>query len=169
MNYLYAQTWCFLSSLNLCMCVIGQNISFRYRWWRHQMEAFPALLAICAGNLPVPGEFPAQRPVTRSFDVFFYLRLNKWLSKQWWGWRFETPSHPLWRHCSDMIYSLFHYFILMNWCAVYRTCLFTETQWNTLGSTNYASISVDNGLWSVTKLVESGFHSRLEWTNETVW
>ena len=46
-------------------------------WWRHQMETFSALLAICAGNSPVPGEFPAQRPVTRSFDVFFDLRLNK--------------------------------------------------------------------------------------------
>ena len=41
------------------------------------METFFALLAICAGNSPVPGEFPAQRPVTRSFDVFFDLRLNK--------------------------------------------------------------------------------------------
>ena len=41
------------------------------------MESFSALLAICAGNSPVPGEFPTQRPVTRSFDVFFDLRLNK--------------------------------------------------------------------------------------------
>ena len=40
------------------------------------------LLAICAGNLPVPDEFPTQRPVTRSFGVFFDLRLNKLLSKQ---------------------------------------------------------------------------------------
>ena len=39
------------------------------------METFSALLAICAGNSPVPGEFPAQRPVTRSFDVFLDLRL----------------------------------------------------------------------------------------------
>ena len=50
-------------------------------WWRHRMETFSALLAICAGNSPVPGEFPTQRPVTRSFDVFFDLRLNKRLSK----------------------------------------------------------------------------------------
>ena len=35
------------------------------------------LLAICAGNLPVTGEFPAQRPVTPNFDVFFYLHLNE--------------------------------------------------------------------------------------------
>ena len=59
-------------------------------WWRHQMETFSAVLALCAGNSPVPGEFPTQRPVTRSFDVFFDLRLNKQLSKQWWGWWFET-------------------------------------------------------------------------------
>ena len=39
-------------------------------WWRHQMETFSALLALCAGNSPVTGEFPSQRPVTRSFDVF---------------------------------------------------------------------------------------------------
>ena len=52
------------------------------------------------GHLPVPGEFPSQRPVTRSFDVFFDLRPNKRLSKQWWGWWFETPSCPLWRQCN---------------------------------------------------------------------
>ena len=70
-------------------------------WWRHQMETFSALLAICAGNSPVPGESHAQRPVMRSFDVFFDLRLNKRLSKQSWGWWFETLSCPLWRHCND--------------------------------------------------------------------
>ena len=43
---------------------------------------------------------PTQMPVTRSFDVFFDLRLNKRLRKQWWGWWFETPSRPLWRHCN---------------------------------------------------------------------
>ena len=69
-------------------------------WWRHQMETFCALLAICAGISPVTCEFPAQRPVTQSFDVFIDLRLNKRLSKQWWGWWFETLSRPLWRHCN---------------------------------------------------------------------
>ena len=70
----------------------------RKAWWRHQMETFSALLAICAGNSPVSGEFSAQWPVTRSFDVFFDLCPNKRLSKQSWGWWFETPSGPLWRH-----------------------------------------------------------------------
>ena len=65
------------------------------------METFSVLLAPCAGNSPAPGEFPAQRPVTRSFDVFFDLRLNKRLSKQPWGWRFETPLCSLWRQCND--------------------------------------------------------------------
>ena len=73
-------------------------------WWRHQMETFSALLAICAGNSPVPGEFPSQRPVTRSFDVYFDLRPNERLSKQVWGWWFETPSSPLWRHRNDSYY-----------------------------------------------------------------
>ena len=74
-------------------------------WWRHQMETFSALLAICAGNSPAPGEFPAQRPVTRSFHVFFYLRSNNRLSKQWRGWWFEKQSSPLWRHRNDWMWS----------------------------------------------------------------
>ena len=69
-----------------------KHVIINNSWWRHQMEIFSALLAICAGNSPVSGEFPAQRPVTRSFDVFFDLRLNKRLSKQSWGWWFETLS-----------------------------------------------------------------------------
>ena len=73
-------------------------------WWRHQMETFSALLALCAGNSPVTDEFPLQRPVTRSFDVFFDLRLNKRLSKQSWGWWSETPASSLWRHCNVMFY-----------------------------------------------------------------
>ena len=67
-------------------------------WWRHQMETFSAWLALCAVNSPATGEFPAQRPVTWSFDVFFDLRLNKRLGKQMLCWWFETPSHSLWRH-----------------------------------------------------------------------
>ena len=42
-------------------------------------------------------------PVTRSFDVDFDLRVNKWLSKQSWGWWFETRSRPLWRHYNGYI------------------------------------------------------------------
>ena len=83
-----------------CLGYGGRDCPLYLLWprWRHQMETFSALLAICAGNSPVP----VQRPVTRSFDVFFDLRPNKRLSKQWWGWWFEAQSRPLWRHCSDV-------------------------------------------------------------------
>ena len=86
------------------ICCPRANFACRHyafiSWWRHQMEIFSALLALCVGNSPVTGEFPAQRSVTRSFDVFCDLRLNKRLSKQSWGWWLETPSRSLWRHCN---------------------------------------------------------------------
>ena len=66
------------------------------------METFSAILAFCAGNSPVTGEFLAQRPVTRSFGVFFDLRLNKCLSKQWRRW---------WRH-------LAHYDVIVMKCRI---------------------------------------------------
>ena len=53
------------------------------------------------GEFTGPGEFPAQRAVTRRFDVFFDLRLNQLLSKPSWDWWFETLSCPLWRHYND--------------------------------------------------------------------
>ena len=83
-------------------------------WWRHQMEIFSALLTICAGNSPVPGEFPAQKSVMWLFDVLFYLGLNKRLSKPSWRWWFETLSHPLWRHHN------FNFMITMSWHNYYK-------------------------------------------------
>ena len=69
--------------VHLSGVVGGYNFIFTYNsLWRHPMEPFSALLAICAGNSPVTGEFPAQRPVTRSFDASFDLRLNKRLIQQ---------------------------------------------------------------------------------------
>ena len=80
----------------VCLLLISLGLPY-WPWWRYQMEAFFALLALCAGNSPMTGEFPAQRLLTRSFDIFFDLRLNKRLSKQTWGWCYETPSRSLWR------------------------------------------------------------------------
>ena len=65
------------------------NISYMMTSWNGNI--FSVTGHLC-GNSPAPGEFPAQRPVTRGFDVFFDLRVNKWLSKQSWGWWFDTPS-----------------------------------------------------------------------------
>ena len=52
------------------------------------------------GKPPVMLGLPSQRPVTRGFDVFFYLRLSKPLSKQSRHRWFEVPSRWLWRHCN---------------------------------------------------------------------
>ena len=93
-----------------------RNSSVLIGWWRHKMETFPALLVICAGNSPVTGEFPAQRPVTRSFDVFFDLRLNRRLSKQWWAWQFETLSRPLWCHRNGNDWGLMR---VVGWAEIY--------------------------------------------------
>ena len=85
------------------MCIVCKL----WAWWRHRMETFSALLALCEGNPPVTGGFPSQRPMTRSFDAFFDLNLNKQLStpsiRRW----FEMPSRSLWRHCNEF----FHFFI----------------------------------------------------------
>ena len=70
-------------------------------WWCHQMEICSALLALCAGNSPVTGEFPLQRPVMRSFDVSLDLHLNRQFSKQLRHWSFEMPSRSLWHHSND--------------------------------------------------------------------
>ena len=90
--------------------------------WKH----FPHYWSICAGNSPVPGEFPAQRPVTRSFDVFFDLRLNKRLSKQSWGWWFETLPCSSWRHCNEhgIFLSILH-----------RQCVSWDRRYNRLYNT----------------------------------
>ena len=60
------------------------------------------------GNSPFTGEFPTKWPVARGIDVFFDLRMNKRLSKQSWGWWFEAPSRPLWRHCNVIMEPIYH-------------------------------------------------------------
>ena len=67
------------------------------------------------------GELPSQRPVTRSFDVFD-LHLHKRLSKQSWGWWFETPSCSLWRHCNVISGYL--------WDVITHRCLFCHNNSN---------------------------------------
>ena len=79
----------------LCMCIIIMMTS-------SNGNIFRVTGPLC-GEFTGPGEFPAQRPVTRSFDVFFNLRPNRGLRKHSWGWWFKTPSHSLWRHCNDIL------------------------------------------------------------------
>ena len=81
-----------------CNCIISPH----HTWWRHQIETCSTVLALCAGNSPVTGEFPSQRPVTRTFDVFFDTCLNKPRSKQIGGWWFDTPSRSSRRHFNEI-------------------------------------------------------------------
>ena len=78
-----------ISERSLAQWILSKIPAFYYSvfrlssaWWRHQMETFSALLAICAGNSLMIGEFPAQRPVTRSFDFFslIYAWINGWVN-----------------------------------------------------------------------------------------
>ena len=93
------------------------------------METFSALLAVCVGNLPVTCEFPSQRPVKRSFDIYYDLHLNERLSKQLWGWWFETLC-SLWRHCN--LPSDFWEMFILRYCGIqHRSWL--STNWNIIG------------------------------------
>ena len=80
------------------------HLYFLFSWWRHQMEYVPRHWLLCGEFTGDCGEFtghrwiPLTETVTRSFDVFFDLRLNKRLSKQSRRLWFETPSRSLWRH-----------------------------------------------------------------------
>ena len=107
-------------------------------WWRHQIETFSALLAVFEGNSPVTGEFPTQRPVTRSFNVFFDLCLNKRLSKQSCGWWFETLSHSLWRHCNVKVWSMFC--LCFKCCMRYRVILDWVMKWSIFSNHHNAVI-----------------------------
>ena len=93
------------------------------------------------GEFTGPGEFPSQRPVTRSFDVFFDLRLNKRLSKQPWGWWFEMPSWPLRRQCN-------------------AACL-NHWGWVIYASVKHTIIASDNGLSPIR-------HQAIIWSNAAV-
>ena len=89
------------------------------------METFSASLALYEENSPFTGEFPSQRPVARSFDVFFDLRLNKQLNRQSRRWWFETPSRTLWRYSNAQSVQLmeFNGVILMPSDALRRQSL----------------------------------------------
>ena len=91
---------CWLYPTFLPCLILSYIMHAMNSWWRHQMETFSALLAVCAGNSPVTGEFPSQRPVTWSLMFSLICALNKRFSKQSWGWWFETSSRALWRHCN---------------------------------------------------------------------
>ena len=111
---------CFIAVLWFNMTVIG-HMGFRIGCrqdvllWRDRDLNTNRMMTSSNGNIfrvtgPLCGEFTGHRWIlrTKASDAelyfFFNCALNKRLSKQWWGWWFETPSHPLWRHCNGLRY-----------------------------------------------------------------
>ena len=72
----------------------------RFSWWRHQMETFSAILALCAGTLPVQVDSPHKAQWRGALMVSFICTwINNWVKKTR-GWWFETPPWSLWRQCN---------------------------------------------------------------------
>ena len=109
----------------LCFVVVSLSVHDDVIKWNHFR------VTICAGNSPVIGELPAQRPVTRSFDVFICAWINAWVNKQSRGWWFETPSRPLRRHCNVLVVScdpLTH--TLQGLCSLNRRTSYRKISWS---------------------------------------
>ena len=88
---------------NVVLLWHGQSLKSVHKhltWWHHHMKTFSALLTLCEGNPPVTGGFP-HKSQWRGALMSFYLRLNKWLSKESRRQWFEAPSCSLWRHCNE--------------------------------------------------------------------
>ena len=114
-----------------CMLYLQYLVHAPISLWRHKTESFYALLALCAGEFTgdvrgihrSPVNCPHKGPVKRSCDVFFDLRLNKQLRKQSWGWWFETPSPPLWRHSNVTLSCLMKNRVLSDCIATESVCI----------------------------------------------
>ena len=105
LSCLAGATWRLVLSYLVLLCLVWPKINHSHTCFSIMMTSsngniFRVTGPLC-GEFTGPGEFPAQGPVTRSFNVFFDLRLNRRLSKQPWGWWFETPVWSLWRHRND--------------------------------------------------------------------
>ena len=131
------------------------------------METFSALLAICAGNSPVTGEFPSQRPVKQSFDAFFDLRLNKRLSKhrEVGDLRRHHPHHDV-IVMYDSSGQHFQTIFGINF-ACYFTMCFPDTEM----STNLYNMFIQSPHWNIIALSfnmrkeDSWKHSKYTHTN----
>ena len=106
---------------------------------------------------PLCGEFTGHRWIllTKASDaelgVFFDLRLNKRLSKQSWGWWFETLSHPLWRYCNGYCISM-----LKNSCLAWV-------------HGNHCRMAVTEGTVSMLLILGGLLHNRKVWRFIVIW
>ena len=94
-GWIHAINSMFVSVISLAL---GQSCRCQSRWDNGSIYSYTSSngnIFRVNGHLcgEFTGEFPAQRPVSRSSDVFFDLCLNKRLSKQSLGWwTFSPPS-----------------------------------------------------------------------------
>ena len=111
------------------------------------MQTFSALLVLCSWSSLVTGEFPSQRPVTRSFDVFFDLYLNKRLSKQTRHWWFETPLRSSYRHSNIKIMLQINHktWLLAAKPCWYRTLMKTDYHNQFCLKSTYCTIIMNGG------------------------
>ena len=79
------------------MCII--TLKLRQTLWRHIMETFPRYWPFVRGIHRSPVNSPHKGQWRGALVFSLICALNKRLSKQSWGWWFETPSRSLWRHC----------------------------------------------------------------------
>ena len=70
-------------------------------------SSFRVTVHLC-GEFTGPRWIPRPKASDAGFDVFFDLRPNKPLSKQFWCWWFETPSRPWWRHRNDIWHATYN-------------------------------------------------------------
>ena len=122
------------------------------------------------GEFTGHGEFPTQRPVTRSFDVFFDLRLNIRLSKQPWGWWFETQSWSLWRHC-NALFGRGNMIIYMYISAIDLSMLFLIA-WQTLWLPQYTIAPVSMKYSSMIWVKLTGIRHKISvkcWHIQFLW
>ena len=118
-------------------------------------------------NSLVTGEFHLQRPVMRSFDVFFDLCLDKRLSKQLR--RVETTFHSLWRHC-NVLHSLYHSptFTLISITYAFNTRLSQSFIPTKLDPFTWPSINIDSISHRYTNNVDNHYtHSLLPHSRST--
>ena len=124
---------------------LNERVCVAYPWWHHQMETVSALLALCAENSPVTGEFPHNGQLRGALMISWISAWKKRLSKQARRQWLHTPSCSLWRHVAtnchidataDIIIVLRGYFETQplrnrnwNWLSLQRIGLFTGFTW----------------------------------------
>ena len=85
-----------LSILKGPSCAIKQISKIFTQWWGPEVPRWEWLPTIWL--VQYISRIQIKMSLLPVFDVFFDLRLDKRLRKQWWGWWFETPSRPLYCH-----------------------------------------------------------------------